>query len=77
MFTSAFILLGLVLIGYFFIVVGQMVVDSDQYMREKYEKRAMKMMSKMTKIRTKSLSVLRQKWLKNNLASPRVKGLKW
>ena len=61
-FTCFFILLGLMLMGYFFIVLGQMIVDGDQQMRAAHEYRIDGLMNKITRIRTQSLTALREKW---------------
>ena len=72
-FTCFFILLGLILVGYFFIVLGQMIIDGDQQMRATHEYRLEGIMNRITTIRAQSFAALSEKLSLDSSASTQLR----
>jgi hypothetical protein len=59
MFTCFFILLGAAITGYLYAVISDIVVDNTDRMRKKHNNRVIKIVTKMSKIRAKSMAALK------------------
>ena len=62
-FQCFYILLGVALTGYLYVIISDIVVDNSQRMKRKHDNRVMKIVTKIAKIKSKTLSHLMGKLL--------------
>jgi len=61
LFTCFFILLGLILIGYFMVIMGEIIIDNDQRMRAMHRTRILTFMDKISAIRISAFNHIKKK----------------